>query len=320
VEKALHLTLRVYNHPTENRTFYAPDVEPSLDLTVPVIHIGGLDSYIRPYPRSHKMKPVDPKVKPTFKAGSAPGGAYMGKDFTAAYVPGTTLTGAGQKVGLFQADGYFPSDIQAYEALNGLPNVPLTNVLIDGATGGVTDINANGEVSLDIEMVISMAPGVSEVIVYEGSLLNFIPEDILNRMATDNAAKSLSSSWGWTGGPNPVIDQIFQEMILQGQTFFDASGDSDAFPPGAVDDPTVPNAPSDNPYIVQVGGTTLTTSGPGGAWVSETVWNWGGGEGSSGGTSSYYAIPTWQHPEGCVGGGQCLCDLWQWLKRTLRRD
>jgi uncharacterized repeat protein (TIGR01451 family) len=311
VEKALHLTLRVYNHPTENRTFYAPDVEPSLDLTVPVIHIGGLDSYIRPYPRSHKMKPVDPKVKPTFKAGSAPGGAYMGKDFTAAYVPGTTLTGAGQKVGLFQADGYFPSDIQAYEALNGLPNVPLTNVLIDGATGGVTDINANGEVSLDIEMVISMAPGVSEVIVYEGSLLNFIPEDILNRMATDNAAKSLSSSWGWTGGPNPVIDQIFQEMILQGQTFFDASGDSDAFPPGAVDDPTVPNAPSDNPYIVQVGGTTLTTSGPGGAWVSETVWNWGGGEGSSGGTSSYYAIPTWQQavPMTANGGSTTMRNL-----------
>ena len=83
---------------------------------------------------------------------------------------------------------------------------------------------------------------------------------------------------------------------------FDASGDSDAFPPGAVDDPFTFNAPSDDPYITQVGGTTLTTSGPGGSWVSETVWNWGvefglDGVGSSGGISSYYPIATtapWQ--------------------------
>ena len=76
-----------------------------------------------------------------------------------------------------------------------MPTPALTNVLIDGATGGVIDINANGEVSLDIEMVMSMAPGLSELIVYEGNLLNFNPEDILNRMAADNEAKVLSSSW-----------------------------------------------------------------------------------------------------------------------------
>jgi uncharacterized repeat protein (TIGR01451 family) len=40
----------------------------------------------------------------------------------------------------------------------------------------------------------------------------------------------------------------------------------------------------------------LTTTGPQGSFVSETVWNWGGGIGSSGGTSSYYPIPTWQQP------------------------
>jgi subtilase family serine protease len=36
IEKTFHLTMRVYQHPTENRTFYAPDVEPSLDLAVPL--------------------------------------------------------------------------------------------------------------------------------------------------------------------------------------------------------------------------------------------------------------------------------------------
>jgi hypothetical protein len=76
--------------------------------------------------------------------------------------------------------------------------------------------------------------------------------------------------------------------------------------PGSVDDPTLPNAPSDNPYIVQVGGTTLTTTGPGGARVSETVWNWGiefgiDGIGSSGGISGFYALPAWQQGISMVG-------------------
>src|ERR1022692_4135390 len=31
VEQALHVKLQVYEHPTEARTFYAPDSEPSLD-------------------------------------------------------------------------------------------------------------------------------------------------------------------------------------------------------------------------------------------------------------------------------------------------
>jgi Immunoglobulin I-set domain/Immunoglobulin domain/Protein of unknown function (DUF642) len=52
--------------------------------------------------------------------------------------------------------------------------------------------------------------------------------------------------------------------------------------------------PSDDPYITIVGGTTLTTSGPGGPWVSEAVWNWGTGIGSGGGISLTYPIPAWQ--------------------------
>src|SRR5262249_18329072 len=57
--------------------------------------------------------------------------------------------------------------------------------------------------------------------------------------------------------------------------------------------------PSSSPNITQVGGTTLTTSGPGGTYVSETVWNDGNrfgidGSGSSGGISSFYGIPTYQ--------------------------
>jgi subtilase family serine protease len=62
VEKALHVTLRVYQHPTEARTFYAPDTEPSLDLSVPILHISGLDNYALPHPHL-QATPAEPGAK-----------------------------------------------------------------------------------------------------------------------------------------------------------------------------------------------------------------------------------------------------------------
>ena len=56
IEKAFHINLRVYQHPKETRTFYAPDVEPSLDLAAPVLHVSGLDNYIVPRPMASKQR------------------------------------------------------------------------------------------------------------------------------------------------------------------------------------------------------------------------------------------------------------------------
>jgi uncharacterized repeat protein (TIGR01451 family) len=291
IEKALHVTMRVYQHPTEARTFYACDVEPALDLATPILTISGLDNYQVPHPNYRIRPALNNPNSVTPNAGSGPSGNYMGRDFRAAYVPGTQLTGAGQVVGLLQFDGYYTNDIATYEALAGLPNVPLENVYVDNFNG--TPGPNNLEVCLDIEMVISMAPGVSKIIVYEAGPFGF-PDDVLNVMANDNRARQLSASWGWGGGPSPTTDQILQQMIAQGQTFFHSSGDADAFPPGTMDDPLLGFAPGDSPYAIQVGGTTLTTSGPEAAWVSEKVWNWGGGMGSSGGISGFYTIPSWQ--------------------------
>ena len=160
-------------------------------------------------------------------------------------------------------------------------------MLLDGFNGQPTGNGGEVEVSLDIEMVISMAPGVSEIILYEaGPYGNW--DDIISQMVSDNKAKQLGASWQLLSSfDDPTADTIFQEMAVQGQSFFNASGDSDA-------DVGPLNFPSDNPYITVVGGTTLTTTGPEGAWSSETVWNWGSGEGSSGGISTIYSIPVWQ--------------------------
>src|SRR5208283_4643735 len=50
IEKAFHVVMTVYQHPTEKRTFYSPDREPSLDLIVPVAHIAGLNNFSIPRP------------------------------------------------------------------------------------------------------------------------------------------------------------------------------------------------------------------------------------------------------------------------------
>ena len=57
-----------------------------------------------------------------------------------------------------------------------------------------------------------------------------------------------------------------------------ATAGQPGFPPGS--------------YVTAVGGTELTTSGPGGTWKSETAWPLSGG----GVTSDGFAIPTYQLP------------------------
>ena len=286
IEAAFHVTLRNYQHPREGRKFYAPDAEPTLDLATPILHISGLDNYSLPHP-NHKIKPLNTAANATPNAGSGPGGAYAGNDFRAAYVPGTALTGAGQSVALLQFDAYYASDIAAYKTQFGLPDVPLVNVPVGG--GVSTPGTGNGEVCLDIEMVLSMAPGISAIYVYEAP--NPSPwVTLLSKIANDNLAKQVSCSWGG-GSPDSSSETIFKQMATQGQSFFNATGDSDAFT-GSVP------FPSDSPNITEVGATTLSTTGAGGSYISETVWNWGlqGANyiGSSGGSSTYYAIPSWQ--------------------------
>jgi subtilase family serine protease len=134
-----------------------------------------------------------------------------------------------------------------------------------------------------------------------------LPNDLLDAMLTySNTVHQLSCSWGWGGGPSNTTEEIFQFMDAVGQSFFNASGDTDAFTAGdtsdnSVDNPELQNAPSSSPSITQVGGTTLTMAGTGQSYTSETVWNWGAeygagydGIGSSGGVSSYYPMPWWQ--------------------------
>lgn len=288
VEKALHVSIKVYQHPTENRTFFAADTEPSLDVNLPILHISGLNNYSIPHP-AYKVGPVEHSPGASPALGSGPGGTYWGDDFRSAYTAGVSLRGNGQKLALLEFDGYYPTDISEYESDAGVPQVPLTNVFIDGFSG--TPGGGNTEVALDLEMVISLAPGLDEIIVYEEANGVFPTADILNRIATDNLAHQISSSW-FNFESDPAFEQIFQQMQAQGQSYYNCAGDSGAYPIGGVP------VPCGDTNITVVGGTTLFTTGADGPWQSETTWSWyvqgTGAAAGSGGIDTNNAIPPWQ--------------------------
>ena len=72
-------------------------------------------------------------------------------------------------VGLLEFEGFYAGDITAYETMAGLPNVPIQEVLLDGFNGipVTTDPLGTVEASVDIEMAICMAPGLSNVVVFD---------------------------------------------------------------------------------------------------------------------------------------------------------
>ncbi|MGA2100494.1 MAG: S53 family peptidase [Candidatus Sulfotelmatobacter sp.] len=284
VETAFHTTLGVFQHPTEARTFYAPEREPIVELDVPLLHISGLDNFSLPYAKNViSDSAVTPKA-----TGSGPSGSFLGSDLRTAYYGSGSLNGAGQTVALFEYSGYNMSDINAYFNNAGEPlNVSIKAISVNGASltcgSGCTDI----EQALDIEQAISMAPGLSQLRVYVGKS----DISIFNQMAADNVAKTVSCSWGWSKDQSS-LDPILQEMAAQGQTVFVATGDQGSS--------TAANVvwPADDIWVTAVGGTVLTTNSAGGSWKSETGWQNSAGMPSKNNIS----IPSWQQLSGVVTG------------------
>ena len=284
IENAFHVTMGVYRHPTENRDFYSPDREPTLDLDVPVLHITGLDNFTLPHAKNVRSSAPDAGSKTT---GSGPHGQFVGSDLRAAYYGSGPLTGTGQSVGLYELAGYELSDVSRYfKTLNQPFEVPVVGVSLNGVPLKCPPPACDdSEQALDIEMAISMAPGLQQVVVYVGSS----DVSIFGQMATDDTSKQLSCSWGWKDDETR-LDPIFKEFAAQGQTLFVATGDSGSGTPGDV------VWPADDPYVMAVGGTDLTTNGPGGSWKAETGWS-----GSAGGPSKNgIPIPGYQLLPGVI--------------------
>jgi subtilase family serine protease len=280
IEQAFHLTMGVFQHPTESRTFYAPDHEPTLDLPIQLWHISGLDNYSTPRPLfKHRTVPA----KSNATTGSGPDASFLGSDMRAAYYQGTALTGSGQSLGLLEYYGTDLADLDTYYANVGQTlTITPTLVSTDGTSTSCVYPNCDDtEQTLDMTQALGMAPGLSSLVMYVGSS----DAPIFNAMATASPLNAqLSSSWTWTPADPSTDNPYFEEFAAQGQNLFQAAGD------GAKWSSSSEIYPADDAYLTSVGGTDLETSGPAGPWSSETAWADGGG----GISPDKFAIPFWQ--------------------------
>ncbi|MFL6698862.1 MAG: protease pro-enzyme activation domain-containing protein [Vitreoscilla sp.] len=299
VEQAFHVTMRNYKHPTENRTFFSPDREPTTDLAVKLWHVSGMDNFSIPKPKYVKRsdyaaaRGISPEAVVTHATtGSGPSASFLGSDMRAAYYGGTALTGAGQHVALFEYYGTDLADLTTYyKNIGQTNNVPVTLISTDGTSTSCLAKNNcdDGEQELDITQALGMAPGLAGLEMYVGST----DTAIISAMTTHSPlALAIGCSWGWTPADASTLDPYFEKMAVQGQSFFVASGDNSTWKKSGAAEAW----PGDDAHIISVGGTDLVTASAGGAWKSETAWVDSGG----GISPDRIAIPSWQKTAGVI--------------------
>jgi kumamolisin len=301
------------------RVFRSPDRAPMLsaDLASRVVGVIGLDTRPKLQPYIHQVS------KPTAEADQGPAYSVRPPFLSPADVQsiyGLTVSntsGAGQTVGLFEADGWTATDMRQYELKYGLPKLYPKLVSVDGGTNQPMTIDGTAETTLDCDMVLALAPGIAGIDIYvtgDNSPQGFV--DDFNQMATDDKVNVVSVSYGiseflWAGQTvaesGEAIDyftaanQALEQMAVQGQTVCVASGDAGAYADQQFF-PLIPNTsePASEPFVTAVGGTDMTDTSAE-AYASESSWadkldsgRGLDGTGGGGGVSTIWTIPSYQ--------------------------
>ena len=302
VEAAFQVTLYRMTD-AEGRAFVAPDAEPSAPGALKLVALHGLVSGLSPeplYPRPLTRIFDDESGVPGLLSRRAVEVGVDAAVLRKSYCVPEHMRGRGQSVGLFQLDHFDPNDIALYAARNGLPMPRIHTIYLDGATADIVDPEIQGEVTLDIEMVMAMAPGLDEIRLYQGRYGRGVVGrsyyfNVFNEMANPSVGdrkllRSLSTSYGYSETDLSAAERrsehnLFRQMAAQGQSLFSAAGDTGAWDTRqrvAVVDPAI------QPYVVAVGGTQLRADGDGN-FGDEHAWT-----GSGGGVSSHWPLPAYQ--------------------------
>ena len=112
IEAAFNVAMGVYQHPTENRTFYAPDREPSAAPRIPALAYLGfgqlLDPTSRPCARSRRVQ------SPHATTGSGPSASFLGSDMRAAYYGGRLSPAPARRSGCWSSTAIDIADLNTY--------------------------------------------------------------------------------------------------------------------------------------------------------------------------------------------------------------
>lgn len=242
---------------------------------------------VTPFARAHAVAAPD-KAHPNAANGAAP---FSPAQISQAY--GLNLisnTGAGQTIYIVDAynDPNIASDLATFDSEWGLPAASLT---VHEMSSRVANNSSWGvEESLDVEWAHAIAPSANIVLVEATSSSNSALFSAVN-YATTSGAKIVSMSWG--GGDSSSDASYDSYFEHSGVTYIASAGDSAA----AIEYPAA------SPYVLSVGGTslTLTTSN---AYSSETAWS-----DSGGGVSTHESRPGYQTSYGITNSGRSIPDV-----------
>ncbi|MCY4753851.1 protease pro-enzyme activation domain-containing protein [Pelomonas aquatica] len=201
------------------------------------------------------------------------------------------------------------ADLKTFAANAGYPVPPVSVVTVGSAS---TDTSGVDEWNMDSQSSLAAAGGtIKSMLLYTATTLSDADlTTTYNKAVSDNLAKVINVSLGEcetaakSSGITASNDQIFQTAVAQGQTFSVSSGDSGSYECGGST--SQQSYPAVSPYVMAIGGTTLSTSG--GTWVGETAWSCSGpttcpqsaSGGTGGGVSSTEAAPSWQTSAGVL--------------------
>lgn len=245
----------------------------------------GLDT--RPQARAHVRLAADPTV------------SYTPPQVAGLYAFPTSVTGAGECVGIIELGGGFrTADLDAYFAQLGLTAPVLTAVDVDGATNSPgTAGGPDGEVMLDIEVVGSIAPGAKIAVYFApNTSQGFVDAVSTATHDTDNRPSVISISWGspestWTTAAMQQLEQTLAAAAAIGVTVTVAAGDNGSTD-GVGDGQQHVDFPASAPHALACGGTSVISQAN--AITSETVWNDPGDGATGGGISAVFPLPSYQ--------------------------
>jgi subtilase family serine protease len=198
---------------------------------------------------------------------------------------GPGAKGAGIHLAVYEFSSYQHSDIETWTHYFYGPDYtpPLVDVLVDG--GPLNPICPAGdtcppdligyagdiEVDADIEMQLAIAPEASQLLVYNApnDVTGQANLDLFARIAQDDIADVISDSWAAcesdVGAAFAQAENVFLEQIaLQGQSFFGASGDTGAYACLLTGSGIMISVldPTSQPWVTSVGGTSFQSFNP----------------------------------------------------------
>ena len=290
----------------ETITFYANDK----DVNIPSKYIPFVDTINL---TDLKLSARKPSAAGTPQRGYAPASVQTAYNVNPLYKAG--IDGSGQYIAVYAQGGYKDGDLKTFASKFNLPAPKVEVIPIDDADTSPND--DSGEVTLDIEAVMAVAPKATILLYVSNGKLTAMSKALI-AAADDGRAHVFSISYGLCElALSSSVAAGFETAALYARSralmsIYVSSGDDGAYDCARVH-PSIASKlsvdfPSSSPNAVAVGGTSLFLNN--GQYDNEQTWGDSAKKiGTGGGISQLYKQPDFQKPFASLGTTRLVPDV-----------